>query len=179
MKAHLLFAAACLLVMPAHAQERTAAGNLDTQMTWSALSAKVAASEAKTEGVNARVDQIEKCGGKGKVYAPGKPGADTDGCLGVTLPEDALARRWVQITSNGHQGHDASNATSAGANSQALANVRAAYPGIGTCAANLLGKKCGNQTKYCYVGPSCTSSGGGSGGYWKSYTCGTNVYMCD
>ncbi len=70
--------------MPATAQERTAAGALDTQMTWTALKNLVDATSVKVDAVNARVDQGVVCGKKQMYYAPGANGADNDGCLGNT-----------------------------------------------------------------------------------------------
>ncbi len=63
------------------AQERTAAGALQTQMTWSALSSQLQATRIYAEGVNSRVDQAVICAKKGMLYAPGDPTADTQGCL--------------------------------------------------------------------------------------------------
>ena len=69
------------LVGAPYAQERTAGGTLDTQMTWSALSAKIDAVSLKSDAVNTRVDQVVVCGKKGMTYAPGTQGADAEGCM--------------------------------------------------------------------------------------------------
>ncbi|PZP40400.1 MAG: hypothetical protein DI585_01035 [Pseudomonas fluorescens] len=69
------------LVGAPYAQERTAGGALDTQMTWSALSAKIDAVSLKSDAVNTRVDQVVLCGKKGMTYAPGTQGADAEGCM--------------------------------------------------------------------------------------------------
>lgn len=63
-----------------HAQERTAGGPTETQMTWSSLTNLVNAANTKAEGVNARIDQMIKCNRKAMAYAPGA-GADGDGCI--------------------------------------------------------------------------------------------------
>lgn len=81
MKKSLSLAALLLIAPLAHAQERTAAGALETQMTWSALSSKVSAVDAKVDGVNTKLEQAILCGKEGKLYAPGAAGADSRGCL--------------------------------------------------------------------------------------------------
>ncbi len=77
------------------AQETTAAGTMNAQMSWTALKnlidqavnqAKVAtitAENAKTtaEDALARAMKIEACGNKGMIYAPGAVGADVGGCI--------------------------------------------------------------------------------------------------
>lgn len=70
----------CLLATGAQAQERTAIGGTDTQMTWSALSTLINGVDTKTDAVNSRVDQVVVCAKKGMVYAPGAPGTDAQGC---------------------------------------------------------------------------------------------------
>lgn len=67
------------------AQERSAGGSVETQMTWSALSNLVSGANAKSDAVNARMDQVVKCNKKFKVYAPEVTGADGDGCLDNAL----------------------------------------------------------------------------------------------
>lgn len=69
----------------ASAQERTAAGALDTQMTWTALASKIGSVEAKITGVDTRVTQAVVCGRQSKFYAPAAPGADSAGCLSIDL----------------------------------------------------------------------------------------------
>ncbi len=87
-----LCAALCVAAPLAHAQERTAAGALDTQMTWSALKNLVDGANTKITATNYRIDQIEKCGKKGMLYAPGTPNVDTDGCKAM---QDTTLR-WVE-----------------------------------------------------------------------------------
>lgn len=70
----------------AHAQERTAAGATETQMTWSALSSEISTVDDEVKGVNARVDEVTVCGKKGMFYAPGMPGVDSQGCLAPAVP---------------------------------------------------------------------------------------------
>lgn len=63
------------------AQERTAGGALDTQMTWSGLSAQIGTVKTQIDAVNTRVDQAVVCGRKGMVYAPDTNDADSQGCV--------------------------------------------------------------------------------------------------
>ena len=81
MKTTLLTLVALALIPLAHAQERTAAGAMETQVNWNALSTKVNAANTKTDAVNSRVDQVVVCSGKGMLYAPGQTGADSQGCV--------------------------------------------------------------------------------------------------
>lgn len=84
---HILFVLTCLgMVCTAHAQERAAIGNVQTQMTWSALSTLINGVSTKTDAVNSRVDQVVVCAKKGMVYAPGQTGADADACLMPAIP---------------------------------------------------------------------------------------------
>ncbi len=70
----------CLFVPTIQAQERTAAGTLGTQMTWSALKTLVDDAGTKITATNYRIDQMEKCAKKGLLYTPGLEGVDADGC---------------------------------------------------------------------------------------------------
>ncbi len=76
----LSFVAVCVPSL-AVVQERAAGGPVETQMTWSALSEMVKSANLKTDGVNARVDQIVVCNRKAMAYAPGFAGADSEGCI--------------------------------------------------------------------------------------------------
>src|SRR5689334_12035540 len=82
-----MFAAALCMSQPLWAQERSAGGSAETQMTWSALSAKIANVDTKATGANVRIDQLVKCGKKEMLYAPGMAGADADGCIDTPLPK--------------------------------------------------------------------------------------------
>ncbi|MGP4686740.1 hypothetical protein ACSV5K_10295 [Agrobacterium pusense] len=73
--------AALVMVPLSHAQERTAAGATETQMSWTALSTKIDAAKNAANEVNIRVNQIAACGRKGLVYGPGEPTRDSDGCV--------------------------------------------------------------------------------------------------
>ncbi len=84
MKNSLLFAVLCLISFPLQAQERTAAGSLDTQMTWSTLKNLTDDANAKSTAAHSRIDQMEKCGAKGMLYSPSAAGADKDGCKSVS-----------------------------------------------------------------------------------------------
>ncbi len=89
-----------MLVVPlTHGQERTAAGALDTQMTWTALKSLVDAASTKTDAVNSRVDQIEKCAEKDMLYAPNDAAA-TNGCKPVV----SLQTRIESIEKCGRKG---------------------------------------------------------------------------
>ena len=63
------------------AQERSASGSMDTQVTWTALSNLAKAANDKADMVGTRVDQIVVCGKKNMIYAPGAAGADAQGCV--------------------------------------------------------------------------------------------------
>ncbi|RYG59709.1 MAG: hypothetical protein EON60_09625 [Alphaproteobacteria bacterium] len=69
--------------MTAHAQERAATSNLETQMTWSALSNKIATLEGTINGLIKQIEQAKLCGAAEKLYAPGASGADGKGCKAV------------------------------------------------------------------------------------------------
>ena len=79
----LSFAAVAAFVIPmaAQAQERSADGALSTQMTWSALSAKIKANEDRVTGLDSKVNQIVECNRSFMVYIPGDAMADTRGCV--------------------------------------------------------------------------------------------------
>ncbi len=70
-----------MLAMPVMAQERTAAGALDTQMTWSTLKSLVDDANTKSGAAHIRIDQIVLCNKNNLIYAPGVDGADSDGCI--------------------------------------------------------------------------------------------------
>ncbi|PZP38965.1 MAG: hypothetical protein DI585_05710 [Pseudomonas fluorescens] len=78
----LVLAGAMFAALPftVSAQERSASGSVDLQMTWTALNSLVQSSVAKSDMVNARVDQVVVCNRKAMLYAPGG-GADADGCI--------------------------------------------------------------------------------------------------
>lgn len=63
------------------AQERAAAGAIETQMSWTALSAKADAAKFAADAVDIRVNQVVACARAGMLYAPEAPGANTQGCL--------------------------------------------------------------------------------------------------
>lgn len=62
------------------AQERSASGSVDLQMTWTALNSLAQTAMVKSDMVDARVDQVVACNRKAMLYAPGA-GADGDGCI--------------------------------------------------------------------------------------------------
>ncbi len=92
------FAAALLVCFQPIAQERTAAGTLDTQMTWSALSNKIGTVkdqvvlvDSKVTALTDRLAKFEACAKKQKLYAAGTAGADAEGCV-----QTAGGKRWIQ-----------------------------------------------------------------------------------
>lgn len=91
-------AVACM--HPAHAQERTAGSSLDTQMTWTALAAQAKAAKDAADAVNSRVNQIAICGSQGKVYAPGAPGANAQGCKAADVDLSAINTAITNLTNN-------------------------------------------------------------------------------
>lgn len=143
-------AATSLLAVPAFAQERAAGGAVETQMTWSALSAQIKTTGTKIDAANARIDQIILCGKQGKVYTPGVPGADANGCG----PAGGL--RWV---ANGGVNYKHSN--------NPFKDKKARLAATPTCTGSI-GAKCTTKGQTCLSGAiiGVTLSGGGqtSGG---------------
>jgi hypothetical protein len=88
MKRFLILALA-VLPLGAYAQERTAGSNLETQMTWGALSSQITTVKQRADGAHVRVDQVEVCGRKGMVYSPGN-GADGQGCVTPATAADVI-----------------------------------------------------------------------------------------
>ena len=77
----------------ASAQEVTAGGNLDTQMTWMALKslADQANGNAKTSLILATA--IKNCGVQDMLYSPGTAGADpTTGCKKIFDPKELMVK---------------------------------------------------------------------------------------
>ncbi len=85
-----LLATLAFLALPltSTALEQVAAGTLNTQMSWTALSNSVAAVNTRVTNMNILVNQMLKCNNAGKVYAPNHASKDTDGCIqaAVTTP---------------------------------------------------------------------------------------------
>src|SRR5690606_8326257 len=88
-----------LAVFPVVAQERTAGSAIDTQVTWTAVKNLVDAANTKSDAVNTRVDQTEKCAEKDQLYAPNDPAA-TLGCKPVV----SLQTRIESIEKCGRKG---------------------------------------------------------------------------
>ncbi|WP_142781090.1 hypothetical protein [Agrobacterium sp. T29] len=99
MKIILLALAALSLITAAFAQERTAAGTVENQMSWSALNTKIATANSKADAVNSRVEQVVVCGRKGMLYAPGQAGADGQGCV-VSKLDSSYVNMLNDINSN-------------------------------------------------------------------------------
>jgi len=74
------------------AQERAAGGARETQMTWSALSSQIGAVQTDIGTTNGRIDDVVTCAKKGKVFAPGAAGIDSDSCLATagSVPPSVL-----------------------------------------------------------------------------------------
>lgn len=108
---------AFLLAFSVNAQERTAAGAIETQMTWSALSAKIGQVDSKIGGVKSLVDQSIVCGQKGMVYAPGGTGIDGQGCKEAAVPASVMnlintANAKINTSISCNQGNQLYNGTS-------------------------------------------------------------------
>ena len=89
--------ALALCAITATAQERAASGDMDVQVTWTALKSEVDSAKAGTEIVKVKVDQVIKCNKKMMLYAPGASGADGDGCIALEfamLPEYVESAGW-------------------------------------------------------------------------------------
>lgn len=69
-----------LLVSGAYAQERTAAGNLNTEATWTALRGLSEQANSNAKIAKTLAEAIATCGKKSMLYAAGQPGADAQGC---------------------------------------------------------------------------------------------------
>ncbi|RYG60187.1 MAG: hypothetical protein EON60_08010 [Alphaproteobacteria bacterium] len=67
----------------AYAQERTAMGTTETQMTWTALKNLIDSANAKSDGAHKRIDQIVVCNTKQMIYSPDTNGKDADGCVAI------------------------------------------------------------------------------------------------
>lgn len=79
-----------MLVMacPALAQERSAQGTLDSEVTWSALKAQIAQAETKAQASLAIMDAIKTCGNKQMLYAPSHTSKDAQGCVRAFDPRE-------------------------------------------------------------------------------------------
>lgn len=88
-----VYGAMCLAAVAAtQAQERAAGSSVDIQTTWTALSNKVDAANAKSTAVDSRVSQMVVCNKVYKLYAPGVAGADASGCIDNKLIGDLTTR---------------------------------------------------------------------------------------
>ena len=72
--------ALCALATPLHAQERTAGGSLNNQMTWTALKSLSEQANANAKTAKILAEAIAACGQKSMLYSPGQTGADAQGC---------------------------------------------------------------------------------------------------
>lgn len=162
-----LFALATMLAMTtsALAQERTAGGPIETQMTWSALTARIGAADTKIIGVNGRIDQLTVCGGKGMVYAPGQNGADTQGCkqpaTASSITTDITNLRNSLNATNGSLGtvSNGLNATNSKVSSIISCNQQGLiFNGAGCVAPASMSSRC----KVTLVAPSSVKTGPGS-----------------
>ncbi|RYG61840.1 MAG: hypothetical protein EON60_02045 [Alphaproteobacteria bacterium] len=62
---------AALGAVNVQAQERAAAGALETQMTWSSLKNQVEGLKTQVSGLDTKINMVATCGKQGKVYTPG------------------------------------------------------------------------------------------------------------
>ncbi len=94
----LLLPLTTLPLIGAYAQERTAAGNLQTETSWSALKTLVEAAQgtARTaqisaDGAMAKANRIEACNKKGLLYGPGVSGRDAEDCISASLLDKVIS----------------------------------------------------------------------------------------
>lgn len=138
------------------AQERSAGGPVETQMTWVALKSLVDSVGVKVDGLTARVNQGVECGKLGKLYAPGGPGADGMGCKTV---EDARVTNLINTVntlnsnfSNLQTTFNTSNVTNIASCSKVGMIYAPAMPGADSkgCVTPVTGKDCVmNQVTAC------------------------------
>lgn len=81
------------------AQERAAAGALDTQVSWTALKNLIDQANASSSSAHARIDQVVVCGKAGMLYAPETPGANAQGCVRpqVTTQNTPVNCEWYNL----------------------------------------------------------------------------------
>ena len=80
----------CLLVPVVYAQERTAAGNLATEASWSALKSLADQANNNAKSAHIRLNKTEECAEKGMLYAPHAEDAE-QGCKPLSsIPANAV-----------------------------------------------------------------------------------------
>ena len=74
MKTYLKFAIYGLVMMSgsAMAQERTAGGATETQLTWTMLASQISAANTKANDLENQIKQITECGKRGLVFSDGQ-----------------------------------------------------------------------------------------------------------
>jgi hypothetical protein len=87
-----------LISITSNAQERTAAGSISTQMTWSALATKVTSADEKADALNARLDKVTGCNSQGMLYVPGHADADANGCKKIAAAPSKMDIRTYNTT---------------------------------------------------------------------------------
>jgi len=95
----------CLLVPAAYAQERTAAGALETQASWAALKSLTEQANTNAKSAHIRLDQIELCGKKGMLYAPGGEDSDKQGCKPLSASVETLPDTLVCMAAPSYGGN--------------------------------------------------------------------------
>lgn len=172
MKSIPILAAICLLAISAHAQERTAGGALDVQMTWTALKGIADAAkhqaEVATIAANAALDKtkkIEACGLKGMFYTPEKAGADGEGCAAI-----GGNNRWTPSNINPHLW----------AKGGYIYTSHFAQRGIPACPTGAgLGIRCATKGSTCYERYEVTYNCGGSQGGNPCDKDQYRMWVCD
>lgn len=147
-----LYLLAISLILPVHAQERSASGGLKSQQSWTALSNAAKAASQRAEAVNARLDQVTVCSAKGKVYGPGAGNADSNGCV-ATSSDQWLANQILHCSQQGRvfNGGGCIYAT-AGSSAAAPTNCRMEIKSIGSCH---------NSASWCGTGWTLLDTGAG------------------
>jgi len=83
MKSLSLFVILCVLIPAVHAQESTATGPLENQMSWSALHNLIEQANGNAKNALTLATAIKDCGVQKKIYGPGAEGADANGCVSI------------------------------------------------------------------------------------------------
>lgn len=163
MKRILALGALCLAFAgAAQAQERTAIGGTDTQMTWSALSTLINGVSTKTDAVNSRVDQVVVCAKKGMVYAPGAPGIDGDGCLPPEVPPSVVTSINTLNTATNTLNNNVNNITNS---VNSLTNV------ANSTTSNVNNILACNKVGQVFNGTACSNAVGGGNGSGSGGSC--------
>ncbi len=156
MKHIYLLALLCFAVSLAHAQERTAAGSLNSQMSWTALQNRIEQANGNAKSALTLVNAIKKCGDQKKLYGPGATGADANGCVAA----QSSHMHWNaanRVTWSMYQSGDQATINAISKN-PLCANVGEAPVQLNFC--QTLNKTCYTRTE---AKANCTGRGSGTG----------------